>query len=69
MSKKFWAENRETGERWKPSGNYEREYLVMWDSGYLAIVKQNYYTYIEKLNTKIWKKVVRGHGLDEVTSK
>ena len=31
MSKKFWAINRQTGERWKP---VRGEYLVMYDSGY-----------------------------------
>jgi len=60
MSKKFYAVNRETGERWKPdtSGFYDKQYLVMYDSGYLAVVSQEFYTHIEPLDTKIWKTVV-----------
>lgn len=59
MSKKFWAENRQTGERWKPSGDYQKEYLVMYDSGYLAVVKEDYYQYVSPLDTKVWKKVIK----------
>lgn len=56
MSRKFWAENRETGERWKPSKEYH-EYLVMYDSGYLAEVSDMGWdgVRIRPLNTSIWK--------------
>lgn len=59
MSKKFYAVNRETGERWKPSGSYEKEFLVMYDSGYLAVVTVSFYTYISPLDTKLWQVVVK----------
>lgn len=54
MSKKFYAVDRITGERWKPTGT---QYLVMYDSGYLAVVTQDFYTYIAPLDTKKWKIV------------
>lgn len=61
MSKKFYAINRVTGERWKPdkSLGYKSQYLVMYDSGYLAIISQEFYTHIEPLDTKIWEAVVK----------
>lgn len=62
MSKKFHALNRNTDERWLPHKTEFRdekeEYLVMYDSGYLAIVSgDNYNTYISPLDSKIWKVV------------
>ena len=39
MSKKFYAVNRITKERWKPQNNV-KEYLMMYDSGYLLNNKQ-----------------------------
>ena len=61
MSKKFYATNRETGERWKPSNKYDKEYLVMYDSGYLAVVKDYGYDGISifPLDNKIWKTVIK----------
>ena len=64
MSKKFYAVHRETGEHWKPDvkkkgGTWEHQYLVMYDSGYLAVVSIDFYTHIEPLDTKLWKKVVK----------
>jgi len=63
MSRVFWAENRETGERWKPNDSgYYKEFLVLYDSGYLAIVT-DFGSYdgmsIGPLDTKIWKLVYR----------
>ena len=57
MSRKFYAINRETGERWKPEK--EKQYLVMYDSGYLAVVTEDFYTYINPLNTAIWKTIIK----------
>lgn len=54
MSKKFHAVNRKTGERWRPEKG-KKQYLVMYDSGYLAKVTQDFYTYIEPLDTKEWR--------------
>ena len=58
MSKKFKAVDRETGEVWKPSKN-QKQYLVLYDSGYAAVVTEDFYSYIEPLDTKIWKVVMR----------
>lgn len=68
MSKKFYAVNRVTGEKWKPTRpaiNHRsitegifRQYLVMYDSGYLAVVTEDFYVYIEPLDPKIWKTVL-----------
>jgi hypothetical protein len=59
MSRKFYAINRETGERWKPKKKDSpfgyKQYLVMYDSGYLAVVTHDFYVYIEPLDAKIWK--------------
>ena len=64
MSKKFWAKNRETGQRWQKDQNIDHNYLVMYDSGYLAEVRVNDYvghieTSIKPLDLKIWEKVVK----------
>jgi len=57
MSRKFHAVNRFTGEKWKPETQAGKQYLVMYDSGYLAVVTQDFYTSIEPLDYHIWKKV------------
>lgn len=57
MSRKFHAEHRETGERWK-SESSTRQYLVMYDSGFLAVVTEDYYTYINPLDNNVWRKVI-----------
>lgn len=59
MSKKFYAVNRETGERWKPNKNKDANYLVMYDSGYLAEVEQDFYAFIKPLSPKIWKTIIK----------
>ena len=58
MSKKFYAVHRETGERWKPSNQYTKDYLVMYDSGYLArVMCDGFYYYIEPLDISVWKTI------------
>ena len=56
MSKKFWAENRVTGEKWKPQPG-KVQYPVMYDSGYLAVVSEDFYQYIQPLDCKTWRLV------------
>lgn len=58
MSKKFWAENLATGERWKPE-NGKKQYLMMYDSGALAVVTEDFYQHVAPLDTKTWKCVLR----------
>lgn len=62
MSKKFYAVHRVTGERWKPPTYSPDDYLMMWDSGYLAVVSGDFYTYITELDSKEWKTVTRFKG-------
>ena len=60
MSKKFYAVNRETGERWKPDKRRDtKQYLMMYDSGYLAVVEEDYYTHITALDYTVWKAVIK----------
>lgn len=56
MSKKFHAENRKTGERWTPKKG-TKQYLVMYDSGYLGQVTEDYYQYLVPLDPAVWKVV------------
>jgi len=56
MSKKFYAVHRETREKWKPKKD-TKQYLVMYDSGYLAVVTQDFYTFIEPLDTREWETI------------
>ena len=58
MSTKFYAVNRITKERWKPA-NGVKEYLMMYDSGYLAVVKEDFYTSIVPLDPKMWETIVK----------
>lgn len=57
MSKKFYAVNRETGERWKPTR--KSQFLVMYDSGYLAVVTDYGWdgASFQALDTKVWRVV------------
>lgn len=57
MSKKFYAVNRETGDKWKPE--IPKQYLVMYDSGYLAVVTLDFYVSIEPLDPTKWKTVTK----------
>ena len=59
MSKKFYAVNREDGERWKPDKRIRKNFLVMYDSGYLAEVSQDWDTYITPLDPRVWETVVK----------
>lgn len=63
MSKKFWAVNRATGEKWRPNkkDGFFRQYLVMYDSGYLAVVTEDFYTHIQPLNASEWGVKTREH--------
>lgn len=65
MSKKFYAINRKTGEKWKKpkDSSYDHEYLVLYDSGYAAVVRQEFYTHIEPLDPKEWKVVMKDNLL------
>ena len=56
MSKHFTAVNRITGEQWKSTNG---SYLVMYDSGYLAEVVEDYYTYMKPLDTSVWKTIIK----------
>jgi hypothetical protein len=58
MSKKFHAVHRETGQKWKSQSD-KHQYLVMFDSGYLAVVTEDFYTYIAPLDSTIWKLVTK----------
>ena len=68
MSKHFTAVNRITGEQWKSTNG---SYLVMYDSGYLAEVVEDYYTYMKPLDTSVWKTIIKEpmqRKLDKQTS-
>jgi hypothetical protein len=58
MSRKFYAVNKETGARWSPdSTNGNRQYLMMYDSGRLAVVEESEFNgdYIKPLDHRIWQ--------------
>ena len=52
MSEKFYAKNRETGERWKSNKD---SYLIMYDSGCLGVVTTGSHTCIENLDHNKWE--------------
>lgn len=56
MSKHFTAVNRITGEQWKSTSG---SYLVMYDSGFLAEVVEDYYTFMKPLDTSVWKTIIK----------
>ncbi|MCP4528552.1 MAG: hypothetical protein GY833_21955 [Aestuariibacter sp.] len=66
MSTKFYAVRRDNGERWTPVkkkyGSDCKQYLMMWDSGYLAVVTEtkgyDASVSIDPLCTKTWKTVI-----------
>lgn len=62
MSRKFFAVDRVTGERWTPDPRQTKQYLVMYDSGYLAVVTEYRYegSSIQPLDPKKWRKVLQG---------
>lgn len=60
MSKKFKVVHRESGEVWTATPEpHIKKYLVLYDSGYAAVVTQEYYTHIEPLDSKVWKVVFK----------
>lgn len=65
MSSKFYAVNRESGKRWTPdpfkTAHGIHQYLVMYDSGYLAVVERDFYTHITPLKPQDWEVVVKGN--------
>lgn len=61
MSKKFYAVNKYTGEKWVPQ--YGRhQYLVLYDSGKLAVVTENHYCYVEPLSNMYELRIKNGNG-------
>lgn len=56
MSKKFYLVNRATGERFKPNNNH---FAVLYDSGYAAFVKVDFYTHLTTADLKEWEVVLR----------
>jgi hypothetical protein len=58
MAKKIKAFNKETGEQWVSSGRI-KQYLVMYDSGYLGVVTEDFYAYIVPLDPKKWRWEVK----------
>ena len=67
VSRIFWAENRGNGKRWMPalSSVVLNEYLVLYDSGKLAIVTDCGYsgTIVSPLDSKVWKLVFRNEDI------
>lgn len=60
MTKKFYAVLREDESvKWKPER--KGQYLMLWDTGFLAVVSDNGYygVFMEKLDNKKWKLVWR----------
>ena len=60
MSKKFHAVNKMTKERWTPPPHLhgEKVYLVMYDSGNLAVVSEDCsYQSIDPMNMSVWEAV------------
>ena len=43
-----------------------RQYLVMYDSGYLAVVTEDFYVYIEPLDPAKWKIIHNNGGREHV---
>lgn len=56
MSKHFTAINRITGEQWKSTNG---SYLMMYDSGFLAEVVEDYYTFVKALDSEVWKTIIK----------
>ena len=65
MSNKFYAINRETGERWKPDPRREEEFLMLYDSGYAAVISKDFYTHVEPLDPKVWKVIIKQNIVTE----
>ena len=73
MSSKFYAVNKETGERWnskRDSSSYCTEaFLIMYDSGCLAVAE--YVPYegfsLKSLDTSKWKPVFKDNLKNLIT--
>lgn len=63
MSRKFYVVNRESGKRWTPdpykTAHNINQYLVMYDTGYCAVVEVDYNTYIKPLDPEKWEVVTK----------
>jgi len=64
MSKVFWVERRDTGEKWTKNkwkyGN-NHAFVALYDSGYAFVVDTDgCYTYTTKLDPKVWVVKYRG---------
>ena len=59
MTTLFYAENRETGKRWKPyNSRTQSQHLIMYDNGELAFITETEYeSYVSVLDPHIWKTV------------
>ena len=58
MSKKFYAINKITGDKWKPELN-KKQWLMMYDTGYLAVVEHDFYMYVTPLSPEEWTTVIK----------
>ena len=57
MSRKFYAVNRETGERWKSRENFD-EFLILYSDGELGVIDDSgYYLDAYSLPSKDWEVV------------
>lgn len=63
MNKKWKVVNRQTGETWKPLSPNPKQWLMLYDSGYPAVVTDGggYGSgyWITSLDPKIWKVVYK----------
>lgn len=64
MSTKFFAVHRESGERWQ-SRSDKKQYLIMYDSGGIGVVTEDFYTYIQPLGPE-WKPVFKKNIINYV---
>jgi len=63
MSTKFKVVHRVTG---KPYPLKLNEYFVMYDSGYPALVTNDYYHYINSIDMKEWKIVFKRNFINKI---
>ncbi len=59
MGKIFKLVKRDTKEPFKPDKRYKRHYVVLYDSGYAAIVVEDFYTTITPADPKEWEIVYK----------
>ena len=65
MSKKFYAINKETGERFVSNKHH---YLIMYDSGYCGVVEtqDGYYTSVSPLDTRVWRVMYKANFVKQI---